>query len=141
MEYLDVARLGKQRIEATQILEILTGRAILPINLDSIVSFDLRYGPWARHPAILMWKNHVEWLKLYLACAIGEWESRGYQNNIVVPPYDTSLQPRPKWLGYEPFHLSHRSNLMRKAPGLYRKYWDREPIDLPYFWPTHNGFN
>lgn len=139
LECLDSARLGKQRVEAGQILEILLNRPVLPKNVQSITPFDRSYGAWTRHPAVLMWKDHEEWLKLYLACAIGEWESRGYVNNIVTPPYYTEAQSPPPWLGYEPFHRSHRSNLFRKAPGHYKLFQEDGP-DLPYFWPTKEGF-
>ena len=140
MEYLDVASLGKQRVEAAQILEILTDKPVLPKNLNSVLPFSRSFGGWSSHPATLMWKGHTEWLKLYLDCCIGEWESRGYENNIVVPEYDANSQAAPLWLGYEPFHLSHRSNLIRKVPARYNAFWPQENGSLPYFWPTHNGF-
>jgi pyrimidine dimer DNA glycosylase len=141
MEFLDNRRLGKQRVEAGQILEILLDQAILPKSLDSVVPFDRQFKAWTRHPAVLMWVGHEEWLKLYLACAIGEWQSRGYQNSISVPPYNTSLQPHPEWLGYESFHESHRANLVRKDPGHYHRYWPDVNPSLKYFWPTHEGFS
>lgn len=141
MEFLDPARLGKQRVEASQILEILLDQPLLPKSMQSVAPFSREFGAWTRHPAVLMWKGHEEWLKLYLACCIGEWRYRGYQNAIIVPSYDTNLQGPPPWLGYEPFHLSHRSNLLRKDPRHYRQYWPSDPADLLYFWPTKNGFD
>jgi hypothetical protein len=136
MEFLDVKRLGKQRIEAAQILEILLKQPILPSKLLSLVPLDTANIAWKNHPAVLMWKGHEEWLKLYLACSIGEWLSRGYQNTIVCPEYNTDSQGAPLWLGHEPFHKSHRSNLIRKDPAHYRKFWPDEETDLSYFWPT-----
>lgn len=50
-EVLDDRRLGKQRVEALQIIRALT-RAT--------------YG-WKRHPAVRMWEGHVEALALYAA--------------------------------------------------------------------------
>lgn len=141
MEYLDMRRLGKQRVEAAQILEILIDKPVIPKNLQSIVPFQRKFGAWTRHPAVLMWTGYEEWLKLYLACAIGEWLYRGYSNTMIVPPYDTALQPPPDWLGYEEFHQSHRSNLVRKFPEHYKKFWPEERNDLKYFWPTHSGFS
>jgi hypothetical protein len=140
MEFLDVKRLGKQRVEAAQILEMLTNKPVLPKNIGALPPFTRDWGGWSRHPAVLMWKGHEEWLKLYLHCSIGEWESRYYNNNIVVPDYDTSTQKPPPWLGYEPFHLSHRSNLLRKDSKHYRQFWPDDPDDLDYFWPTKSGF-
>ena len=139
MEYLDRERLGKQRVEAGQILEILLPSTSVFRHEDdtrTVVSFDRNFHAWVHHPAVLMWKGHEEWLKLYLACAIGEWCSRGYRNTILVPIYDTDTQPPPSWLGFEPFHQSHRSNLLRKLPSHYRQYWPEEQDDLSYFWPS-----
>lgn len=136
MEYLDQKRLGKQRVEAAQILEILLKRPILPKSLLSIVPFDPSHTAWGRHPAVLMWIGHEQWLLSYLDICIGEWRSRGYHNTIVVPEYDQSSQDPPKWLGHELFHRSHRSNLVRKDPSHYRQFWPEEDSNLPYWWPT-----
>lgn len=136
MEFLDNARLGKQRVETCQILEVLTNVPILPKNLQSIVTFERTHGAWSKHPAVLMWRNHEEWLKLYLACAVGEWVFRGFRNTITVPGYDTSIQGPPEWLGDDKFHSSHRSNLVRKMPHHYKKFWPNQDDSLPYFWPT-----
>lgn len=136
MEFLDQKRLGKQRVEAAQILEILLQKPILPRREISLVPLDITSIAWKSHPAVLMWSGHEEWLKLYFACSIGEWCSRGYVNNLISLEYDVSLQPKPEWLGHEPFHQSHRSNLIRKNPLHYRKFWPEENATLPYFWPT-----
>jgi len=139
-ECLDVSRLGKQRVEAGQILQILLNKPILPKNINLVPAFQRVGHAWERHPAVLMWKGHEEWLKNYLDCCIGEWESRGYRNTIVVPPYFTEAQSPPKWLGHEPFHVSHRSNLVRKKPEHYKQFWPNQNPNLSYFWPTKEGF-
>ncbi len=137
MEFLDNRRLNKQRVEACQILEILLDQSFLPSHLNSVVPFERSFQPWSRHPSILMWRGHEEWLKLYLACSIGEWAFRGFTNTITKPTYDTSLQKPPSFLGLEPFHLSHRCNLIRKAPLHYLKFWPNERNDsIPYYWPS-----
>jgi hypothetical protein len=46
---LDNKRLGKQRVEAFQILNILLGRT--------------KTKGWRNHPAVLMWKGHSNALK------------------------------------------------------------------------------
>jgi hypothetical protein len=140
MEFLDSSRLNKQRTEAAQILEILTDKPVLPKNLQSLVPFQRSWGSWQRHPAVLMWKGHEEWLKLYLACCIGEWNYRGYRNSIVPPGYDINSQMHPAWLGCEEFHESHRGNLIRKEPSHYVKFWPEDKPMQGYFWPTLNGF-
>ena len=139
-EFLDTKRLGKQRVEAAQIAEILLNQPILPKNLQSIVPFNREFMAWSNHPAVLMWKNHDQWLLNYLDCTIGEWCSRDYNNTIQVPNYDCSNQVPPAWLGDEKFHQSHRSNLIRKDPLFYSKFWPEEADNLPYFWPTKNGY-
>lgn len=140
-EVLDNERLGQQRYDAAKILEILTQRQIIPGRQRPLRGFDYTLKMWERHPAVQMWTGHEEWLKLYLACVIGEWKYRGYSNTLDVPVYDAHSQSPPAWLGYEEFHKSHRSNLIRRAPGLYAKYWPEEDRDLLYFWPTLNGFD
>ena len=139
-EFLDYRRLGKQRAETAQILEIILDKPFLPKNLYGVVPFFRDYKGWRNHPAVNMWRGHTEWLKLYMACIIGEWVDRGYLNNIPVPEYDIASQPAPRWLGYEPFHESHRSNLVRKFPGHYLKYWPDQNPGLPYFWPHPKDF-
>ncbi len=141
MEALDNERLGQQRSDAAKILEVLLQRQIIPNRMRPLGTFDYTLKVWGRHPAVQMWVGHEEWLKLYLACAVGEWASRGYANSLEVPKYDAHSQNPPSWLGYEPFHQSHRSNLIRKAPGIYRRMWPEEDDDLLYFWPTLNGFD
>jgi len=140
MEQLDFKRLGKQRVEAAQILEILTGKQVLNRPMRSLSSVGVKPPAWSNHPAVKMWSGHDQWLALYLACAIGEWCSRGYTNGIVCPTYDTDAQPRPRWWGLERFHASHRSNLIRKFPAHYQPLWPDEGPGLPYFWPTKENY-
>ncbi len=141
MELLDSTRLGKQRIEAARVLEILLNTSIIPSNLHSIITFDRTLDVWSRHPIVLMWKGHEEWLKLYLAICLGEWGSRGFENEIPELSYSVSEDNRPLWIGYEPFHRSHRSNLVRKDQQQYGSIWPEEiGTNLPYFWPTNEGF-
>lgn len=119
---LDRQRLGKQRIEAKQILFALQNG-----------------GAWANHPAVLMWKGYETALCFYGKAICTAWRAQGYKDqqldffeaqatnkSLVLPP----------WLGNEAFHLSHRSNLLRKAPTHYRQFWTTEPDNLPYVWPS-----
>lgn len=53
----------------------------------------------------------------------------------MAPPSGGELDV-PPWLGDEAFHLSHRSNLVRKDPGHYRPIFGDIPDGLPYIWPT-----
>ncbi len=120
---LDRQRLGKQRVECKQIINALEGTS----------------KGWQNHPATLMWKDHPVALALYGAIVCQEWISRGYKDTL-LPFFQERMQHRPLtepyWWGDDKFHASHRSNLLRKMPEHYRKFWPDEPDDLPYVWPT-----
>jgi hypothetical protein len=117
---LDYRRLGKQRVEAMQILNILTGKTNKP--------------GWRNHPAVKMWKGHEVALGFYMNAMIDEWIRRGYNNTMKKA--DANFAWSPPWFGNAAFHASHRSNLLRKDPIYYGKFGWKEPSDLPYVWPT-----
>lgn len=115
---LDYRRLGKQRVEAQQILNALEGG-----------------GGWSNHPAVLMWRGYEPALRRYRNEMIKEWVHRGYNNSM--PLCHTGGRVRmPDWIGDEAFHASHRSNLLRKDQSFYSRYDWSEPSTLPYVWPT-----
>jgi len=116
---LDWRRLGKQRVEAYQIYLVLTeGRK-----------------PWSNHPAVRMWRGFEAALALYHDVVITEWVRRGYRNRMayLLPIGPVKL---PDWFGCSDFHCSHRSNLLRKQPEHYRKFFPDVPDNLPYVWPV-----
>ena len=124
---LDRLRLGKQRVEAMQILRTITGQS----------------SGWANHPAVRMWQGHPQALASYGIAICDEWRSRGYfdtagdwfsewLNRHGEPWSDTLL---PYWFGSADFHASHRSNLLRKDPAHYSQFSWTEPATLPYIWP------
>ena len=121
---LDYRRLGKQRVEARQIVDILEGNA--------------KSNAWRRHPAVLMWHGHALALKYYFNCISQEWQDRGYKHNMgfYFPICQGILSVMPPWLGNEKFHRSHQSNLLRKLPSHYGQYFPGVPADLPYVWPS-----
>lgn len=128
---LDYRRLGKQRVEAAQLIRVVEAWEIDPSTKMA----------WINHPAAVMWRGYSDALRYYHDCMVSEWIDRGYKNTmpflfradkskhykseIVIPP----------WLNDEDFHASHRSNLLRKDPEFYGKYGWTEPNDLPYVWP------
>ncbi|WP_434991972.1 MSMEG_6728 family protein [Arthrobacter sp. Ld5] len=124
---LDQARLGKQRVETLQALRAL----VIP-----------DYG-WRRHPAIRMWMGYVPALTVYGLAMVAEWVSRGHADSThrqilefaprVLEEPDV---PMPPWFGDPALHLSHRSNLVQKAPEIYRHRFPGAPEDLPYVWPA-----
>ena len=118
---LDYRRLGKQRVEAMQILRTLRGET----------------EGWASHPATRMWRGYEDALAHYLNCVLFEWVCRGYKNSIALALLTGPLPSVvfPKWLGDVDFHKAHQSNLLRKDPDFYS--FD-VPDDLPYIWPDQD---
>lgn len=122
---LDNKRLGKQRVEALQILRVNLGYT----------------KGWRNHPAAVMWRGHEGSLCVYTLAMCIEWVNRGYKDSVAnqvaelmkeIPP-DIS---RPWWMGNQEFHESHQSNLKRKNP---LHYTFAVPDDLPYKWPKEDG--
>lgn len=121
---LDYRRLGKQRVEAFQLIKII---GIGPRTNGKVT-------PWYNHPATQMWINHVEALKYYYNCMVEEWIYRGYNNTMKL--YPISDFKYPSWFGNDDFHLSHRSNLLRKDRNFYQEKFEYGLVDsLPYIWP------
>ena len=118
---LDYKRLGKQRVEASQIINIIQNNKTA--------------GGWVNHPAVKMWRHNLDALKYYYECIVDEWITRGYNNNM---PTKTDRQAKfeyPGWFGSEEFHASHRSNLLRKNEQWYKQFGWKESNDLEYVWP------
>ena len=128
---LDSRRLGKQRVEALQILRAL--------HLEG-------YG-WANHPAVLMWRGYTRALVAYGLAVAYEWQERGHadttRDNIAefarpAPALVESRLPageRPPWLGWSALHRSHQAALMRKDAAAYESAFPGVRIDHPYIWP------
>lgn len=122
---LDYRRLGKQRIEAKQILTALEKPT------------DAQVG-WANHPATLMWKSYSNALAHYGIAICKEWIDRGYVDHQLAffeERAKTGPIVYPAWFGNPNFHAAHRSNLLRKNPVHYGPMGWAEPNDLPYIWP------
>ena len=118
LQSLDYKRLGKQRVEAYQVLNVLLGRTTTK--------------GWINHPITKMWRGYENALKEYLNECIDEWIGRGYNNNM--PKLPGGHLETPTWLGDERLHSSHRSNLLRKDADFYgTKGWQESP-DMEYFW-------
>jgi hypothetical protein len=114
---LDYRRLGCQRKEANQILNILEGRST----------------GWQHHPAVKMWRGHTDALIAYRNTIIAEWVRRGYKNNMPLLEHKDHYD-LPPWFGRESFHRAHQSNLLRKDREYYGKTFVDIPDDLPYEW-------
>lgn len=120
---LDYRRLGKQRVEAKQLLNALALRRSGAISGRG----------WVNHPATLMWEGYEDALRMYMNIMIDEWVSRGYNNTMQRAPHAPNPS-MPPFVGNEAFHASHRSNLLRKDAGYYGQFRWSEPHDLEYVW-------
>lgn len=123
-QILDYRRLGKQRVEAKQILQILLN--------------ETQTKGWRHHPAVLMWSGYEGALANYGKTICEEWIRRGYKDSLL--PYFTNRTSihviYPVFLKNSHFIRSHRSNLVRKDTMYYRKYFKTVPDNLPYIWPV-----
>ncbi|GAB2622696.1 MSMEG_6728 family protein [Pseudactinotalea suaedae] len=131
---LDDKRLGKQRVEAIQVIRGL----VVP-----------GYG-WRHHPAVKMWAGHLEALGRYGLTCCEVWLARGYADTCaatiaadVASAGVTTIRSEaelvaagalPWWLGIEEFHRRHRSRLLANDPAHYGVLFT-EPTDLEYWWP------
>ncbi len=121
---LDNKRLGKQRVEAKQILNILLGNQ--------------KSDAWIHHPVVLMWKGYEDALKLYYNTMVDEWIHRGFLNTM--KKYDIKNNVNMPWfINCKPILLSHRASLLRKFPSYYNKYFKVHPkyMKRSYVWISH----
>ena len=138
-QMLDLKRLGKQRVEAIQVVRGLVVEG---------------YG-WRHHPAVKMWRGHLEALGRYGLDCCAVWSEKGFADTCAdtiradleragVTEVRTQQQlsaagELPAWLGDDEFHRSHRSALLRKDPEHYGPVFTGElhaPDDLAYVWPA-----
>ncbi|MFC0098247.1 MSMEG_6728 family protein [Micromonospora marina] len=133
---LDQKRLGKQRVEAIQVLRGLTWPG---------------YG-WRNHPAVKMWAGYEEALTRYGLDMCAVWCEPGRADTcagtlatdlatacgISVIRSQEELAAAgelPPWLGRDDLHRSHRSSLLRKDPVHYARLFTDVSPDLEYVWP------
>lgn len=138
---LDNKRLGKQRVEAKQIL--LTNQKYqayqeqyTPLSVPSNLA-------WRNHPAVKMWRGYDGMLALYGRAICVEWKARGFQDSL-LPFFESILISRPldypHWLStpaiIEKVVASHRASLLSKDFAHYSQYWPDIPPKYGYYWPT-----
>jgi len=124
VQVLDYRRLGKQRVETFQVLNILLDRT------------DTK--GWRNHPVTLMWSGYESALKLYQNHTIQEWINRGYKNSMKFEEIESNSIVFPTWFGDDRFHISHQSNLLRKDFYYYSQFFEGINPDIPYFWPGNS---
>ena len=140
---LDYRRLGKQRVEAFQIVNTLRGFS----------------QGWQDHPAVKMWKNHERSLHLYINAMIMEAKLRGIKTdtneNNIRALFDsfghTWGEGMPDWYFDENKIMrvvtTHKANLFNKDPLYYSAFQiaTTSPYNKPccdkckYFWVTHTN--
>ena len=134
---LDNKRLGKQRVETMQIMNVIYKKKVLGETK----------GAWFNHPAVLMWEEYPWALFNYQRSICSEWASRGYRDTCYGKTRETYNRipielcgeyKLPEWLGNDNFHEAHRSNLVRKDPEYYGKQWEGwlPECNLGYIWPN-----
>lgn len=125
---LDNRRLQKQIVECKQIY--------LALTVDD-------YG-WKNHPAVKMWKGYEKSLCDYALECVFVWQNRFDKEHKLetyfIDIVKLDVFPKPPWFGNDQFHLSHRSNLLRKDYNYYHRFFGSIPTDIPYFWPTKEGY-
>jgi hypothetical protein len=142
---LDRARLGSQRLEALEILCIITkeipkGLTQTGLNIaQHAIPGGWRYTRHKNHPACLMWAGYHVALKNYYMAIVEEWERRGYSHNLGYFR-KCGVFRLPPWYGHSPLHISHQSRLIQKNPAHYRPHFPEAPDDLEYYWPTKEGY-
>jgi len=132
---LDNKRLGKQRVECLQLLQVLKKGPYICgsckksweecelTTQDCALTKSKKKTPWYNHSACKMWQGHERTLILYGLAVCVEWISRGFKDTCydklqaiedeINPNYRNVINP--PWIGDEHFHISHRSNLLRKG--------------------------
>ena len=123
IESLDNKRLGKQRVEAMQLINILEGKQAS--------------AGWKNHPACKMWIGYTNALKHYCNICIDEWIKRGFKNTM--KKYDIIMPIEyPWWFDNEDFHRAMRARLIAKDRDHYLPKFpnDENFNDSKYFWPV-----
>lgn len=153
---LDNKRLGKQRVEAWQIYKTIRRMNLKhrilhedPVDVLGIKWTEemkkkyiakLKLG-WRNHPIVKMWKGFEDGLCYYGICMCNEWKKRGYVDNLWIKFFLglSSLDHNeiPEWVFDKELNKSHQSNLVRKFPEHYRKYFPKVQDNIPYKWIKH----
>jgi hypothetical protein len=128
LKTLDKRRLGKQRVEASQIIKALKKET----------------KGWVNHPATRMWEGCEFFLKHYYNESLRVWEEAGGKNKLLSPLTLTEEETqrlergdKPLWWGWEPLHESHKAALLRKDEEFYKDIIsdDSPYLLLGYVWP------
>ena len=103
---LDKRRLAKQRVEAKQLIDTILDRPT--------VSGKVRTG-WKNHPAAVMFRNSIGFLKIYYHHSLEVFSDRGGKNAKLTYEKNLLFATAPWWYGIEEIHASHRGRLLFKG--------------------------
>jgi hypothetical protein len=112
---LDMRRLGKQRVEAYQIIDLLE---------QEKAGVDISFLPWGNHPIVRMWGGYLDLLYNYYNAIVFEWMKRGYKNNMIIFTNTKRISEckKPSWYGGKEFHDGYKKLLLGKNYEFYKKY-------------------
>ncbi len=150
---LDYKRLGKQRVEAKQIIDILE-------YYDE--NGEMPDAGWTNHKVTKMWIGHTKALKVYFNYVVRQWVKRGYKNNyeyydvedceIIECKFDGTRakfskkadeNTFPIWYSFPPFYLSQRAALIMKEKDYYEDIFLDDEVEpymyKGYLWPSDYG--
>lgn len=119
---LDDRRLGKQRLEALQIIRLL----------DSSVTVTRGF---SRHPAVLSYRGYVPYLKLYYNACLEEWCRRGKKNTMAPLPVECEAPNGvvvPWFIPCVPRLMADRAALLRKDPVWYGRQF--ASLNIPEYY-------
>lgn len=151
-QVLDRQRLGKQRVEAKQVLQAI-------LNVDKFGMKGNTGQSFTNHPILEMWQANPEVLLTYTWHMCKEWKARGYQDSIMtwlfsvagrldlpMMPYPVLIERdlMPWWFRHRKLHELHRANLMMKNRGWYSTRpaeLGYQPWDIPEHLRTGFGYN
>ena len=128
----------------TRDLIAVTREVKLPESMWTIEKFHPTLSR-VNNPVVGMWRGYEFALLKYQEAVVDAWWTLfGFEDTCLakmsflfkhlVPEKPNKIQ-FPPWLGYEPFHIAHQSNLIRKDPEAYEHLFPRVPDNLPYIYP------
>jgi len=124
---LDNARLGKQRLEAKQII----------LNIEAAERGEKR--GFTSHPASRAYEGHLNYLKYYYNLTLEEWARRGMKNTMA--PFEVESPVEVPWFAEcVPRMMADRAALIRKYPAWYLPIFgpvDPLYMELGYLWVSN----
>lgn len=156
-EVLDTRRLGKQRVEVYQIMRALGGDSKGWSNHPATKMWSgyetalTLYGvaicdAWIAHGfkdtctgKILATAEHHGWLTPSMEAHVGQTlalDGNRYGFLQLIAELNDERVEYPHWTHDMAFHVSHQSNLVRKDPAHYRRFFRVVPDCIPYVWPV-----